>query len=411
MAQKPTKSPNPTKRSTSDPRRSMNLERVLETLRVDGPSSQAGLARRTGLSAATINAIVRDLKDQGAAEIRPLNGREGVVTLIAGSGLFIAVEIAERSIHGVVYSFDRRLRVSDEVHDDSDLEAALRLIRSLVSKVGAELAEVDGIAIAMQAPVEKATGAITSWCNSRMPGWAGVPLRESFQSALGVHVIVDNDANLAALAEWTWGVGRGVDDFLYVRSSGGVGGGLVIDGSIYRGGNGMAGDMGHVALEGTGEVCYCGSRGCLTTLVSERAIVNAVRTSPGAKRTLSEVIVAARKGDAACQRVLAEAGDYLGRALANAAKVMAPSVIAVGGELGGAGPLVFDGLLSSIELSNIRAGSSSPQFVPGILGPDAALLGAVAAILTESGKGMSELEPWMTDSRLAMVPFPAALAV
>lgn len=390
-----------TGRTAADPRRSLNVERVVESLRLEGPSSQAALARSTGLSAATINAIVRDLKKQGTAAVRPLNGREGVVTLIPGAGVFLVLEILEHSLSGVAFSFKDDRRVFSSVADRSDMPAALALLEELARSVGSTMAAVDGIAIAIQAPVERASGAITPWCNSRMPGWAGVPLQEAFEQATGSLVVADNDANLGALAEWTWGAGRGADDVLYVRSSAGVGGGVVINGSIYHGGNGMAGDMGHVALDGAGEVCYCGSRGCLTTLISERAIVHAVRSAPGANATLTDVIAAAQRGDAACQRVLAEAGGYLGRALANAAKVMAPSVIVIGGELGGAGGLVFDGLLSSIELSNIRASSASPAFVQARLGSDAALLGGLAAILRTAGKGLSELEQWMTDGEFA----------
>lgn len=391
-------------RNTPDPRRSINVERVLEALRVDGPSSQAGLARKTGLSAATINAIVRDLQLQGTAEIRPLNGREGVVTLVAGTGVFLALEVSAHAVHGAVFDFSGRHRGGSVVDDRSDVAAALAIVDDLTTSVPGE---VDGIAVAIQAPIDSRTGAITEWCNSRLPGWADVRLNDTFDRAIGQRVVVDNDSNLAALAEWTWGVGRGVDDFLYLRASSGVGGGVIINGSIYHGGNGMAGDMGHVAIDASGEVCYCGSRGCLTTLVSEQAIVDAVRTSPGVKSNLRDVIDAARRGDAACQRVLAEAGEHLGRALANAAKVLAPSVIAVGGELGSAGPLVFNGLRSSIELSNLRAGSSPPKIEAAAIGPDAALLGGLIAILAASGKGMSELEPWMTDTVISDV-FTAA---
>ena len=270
-------------------------------------------------------------------------------------------------------------------------------MRDLAESIGVALTDLDGIAVAMQAPMERTTGAITPWCNIRIPNWAEMPIESTFAEATGVPVVAANDAKLAALAEWTWGAGRGVDDFLYVRASEGVSGGIILNGEIYDGGNGMAGDLGHVALEGGGEVCYCGSRGCLTTLISERAILDAVRTSAGTKDSLRDVLDAARRGDAACQRVLAEAGNHLGRALANAAKVMAPSVIAVGGELGAAGPLLFGGLISSIELSNIRASASSPEFVPARLGADAAQLGGLVAILRHVGMGQSDLEPWMTD--------------
>ncbi|MFB9746719.1 ROK family transcriptional regulator [Leifsonia shinshuensis] len=368
---------------------------MLDTLRTEGPSSQAQLARTLNVSAATVNAIVRDLKKHGTVEIRPINGREGVVTLVTGSGTYVTIEIADHSIRGAAYAFSHQERVEKRIDGDSTIEAALELISDLAEAVGTTAHAIDGLAVAVQAPIERATGAIAPWCNSRLPAWAGVDISAAFRRALDVPVLVDNDANFAALAEWTWGAGRGAEDLLYVRASEGVGGGVVINGSIYQGGSGMAGDLGHIAVDPGGDVCYCGSRGCLTTLISERAIVSAVRTSPGIKRTLTEVIAAARAGDAACQRVLAEAGAYLGRALANAAKILGPSLIAVGGELGEAGPIVFDALLSSVELSSLRSSENATRFVVGEIDESASLQGALAALLTELGKGVSEIEPWM----------------
>ncbi|GAA4156054.1 ROK family transcriptional regulator [Leifsonia shinshuensis] len=381
--------------AVTNSRRSANVNRLLDTLRTEGPSSQAQLARTLNVSAATVNAIVRDLKKHGTVEIRPINGREGVVTLVTGSGTYVTIEIADHSIRGAAYAFSHQERVEKRIDGDSTIEAALELISDLAEAVGTTAHAIDGLAVAVQAPIERATGAIAPWCNSRLPAWAGVDISAAFRRALDVPVLVDNDANFAALAEWTWGAGRGAEDLLYVRASEGVGGGVVINGSIYQGGSGMAGDLGHIAVDPGGDVCYCGSRGCLTTLISERAIVSAVRTSPGIKRTLTEVIAAARAGDAACQRVLAEAGAYLGRALANAAKILGPSLIAVGGELGEAGPIVFDALLSSVELSSLRSSENATRFVVGEIDESASLQGALAALLTELGKGVSEIEPWM----------------
>lgn len=379
---------------TSSPRNSVNVRRVLDVLRNEGPTSQAKIARRTGLSPATINSIVRRLREQGVADVRQVNGRENVVTLATGSGVFLALEVAHDRVMGTALSFDRGLRVDDERVNESSPEVAMDLAAALANSSGMALAEVSGVAIAIQAPVEASTNAIVAWCNSRLPHWAGVGLTDLVRTEYAGAALSGNDAQFGALAEWTWGAGRGARDFMYLAGASGIGGGLVVDGKIYRGGTGMAGDIGHVALEETGDVCYCGNRGCLTTLVSERAILDAVRLSRGDKQTLEDVIAAARAGDAASQRVLSEAGRHIGRALANSAKVFAPSVIAVGGQLGRAGNLVFDGLLSSIEVSNMRAGSQSTQFVTGVIGADAARLGAISALLEESDMGVSFLEPW-----------------
>jgi len=150
-------------------------------------------------------------------------------------------------------------------------------------------------------------------------------------------------------------------------------------------------------LEPTGVVCHCGSRGCLSTLASERAILLELRESESPKQSLPEVIDSARLGDPACQRVLFEAGRHLGRALSIVAKVVAPSVIAVGGTLSTADALLFDGLRSSVEVNNLRSLSPSIRFLTAQVRNriDAPVPGGVAATLSELDQGVSALAPWM----------------
>ncbi|MGI5461119.1 ROK family protein [Streptomyces sp. CA-249302] len=237
-----------------------------------------------------------------------------------------------------------------------------------------------------------------------MPAWRDVVVTQTLHEALGVPVHAENDANLAALAEWTWGAGRGAADFLYVMCSAGIGGGLVIDGRIYRGGDGLAGEIGHLVLQPDGPVCFCGSRGCLTTFVSERSILLALAASGNTLTSLRQVIDRARHGDPACRRVLFEAGRHLGRAFANTAKLMAPSVVAIGGVLREAGPLLFDSLVSSVEVQSLKSVSPSIRFVPAALGEDAVLFGGMAMVFTETGQGASALPSWARPHQTVRVP-------
>jgi len=384
------------KLSKPNARRSQNTDTVLDVLRTHGPSSQANIARKAGLSAATVNTIIRQLQDAGIVEMKPINGREGVITLTTGSGTFVVVEIGNERMQGIAYSFESQTTATQSEEGHSDPASLGSLLEVLAGKYGKKVSQLDGIVLAFQAPLETITHSIAKWCNLRMPGWANVDLQEYVAREFpGQTVLVENDSNLAALAEWTWGAGRGCDDFLYVRTAEGVGGGIIIGGNIYHGGNGMAGDLGHVALEGSGEVCYCGSRGCLTQLISRGKLLEAVRDLPGKRTTIEEVISAAGNGDAASARVLSEAGNYLGRALSNVAKILAPSVVAIGGDLGMASDFVFGSLFSSIEVSNIRAGSALINIVPGQIGGHVAKLGGLAAILSRKGKGVSELPEWI----------------
>jgi predicted NBD/HSP70 family sugar kinase/biotin operon repressor len=391
-----------TKRTKTSGVRRGNTLRVLEALRKDGPSSQASLARSVDLSPATVNNIVKILKDEGAVEMQPLNGRESLVALIASQGAVVSIQVNVASMHGVLFNFGLGRRHDAEVifEEGTDAEGgspaiALEMIRGLAAKAGVEVTELAGVAVAMQAPIARPAGTIASWARLQLPAWQDIVIEDALAAELGVPVIVENDANLAALAEWTWGAGRGVNDFLYVACSSRIGGGFVINGSIYRGGDGMAGEIGHMMLEPGGPVCFCGSRGCLTTMASERSILSALEASGGIQRTLSEVIEAAKQGDPACQRVLYETGRHLGRALASTAKVMAPSMIVIGGLLGQGGSLVFKSLLSSAEVNSLRAVSPSIRFRAAEVNSDPTLLGGVAAVLERTGQGASDLSGWM----------------
>lgn len=382
------------------PTRHGSLQQVLDVLRADGPSSQATIARRTGLSPATVNNVVKALRSDGVAEIQPINGREALVGLVSKQGTIVSVRVGVDALHGAVLAFEdgKRHDMHVDVRGDggSNPAVVIDLVGSLAEQAGVPVTELAGAAFAVRSPIDRASGAIASWAANRLPGWKDVPLADTFSRALGVPVVVDNDVNLAALAEWTWGVGRGTDAFLYVASGEGIGGGIILDGKVHRGGNGMAGEIGHVVLEPSGAVCHCGGRGCLSTLASERAILLALRELESPKQSLEEVIDSARQGDPACQRVLFEAGRHLGRALASVAKVLAPSAIAIGGTLSTAGALVLDGLWSSIEVNNLRAVSPSIRFLAAQVTADAPVLGGVAAVLADLDQGVSELSEWMT---------------
>lgn len=386
---------------TSGVRRGNTL-RVLEALRKDGPSSQAALARSVELSPATVNNIVRLLRDEGAVELQPLNGRESLVALIPTQGAVVSIQVNVTSMHGALFDFAKGSRYDTEVRFEEDTdseggspEIAVDMVRSLAVTAGVKVSELAGVAVAMQAPIAWPAGTIASWARLQLPAWQDIVIEETLAAQLGVPVTVENDANLAALAEWTWGAGRGVNDFLYVACGSRIGGGLVINGSIYRGGDGMAGEIGHMMLEPNGPVCFCGSRGCLTTMASERPILSALEASGGTQRTLNEVIEAAKQGDPACQRVLYETGRHLGRALASTAKVMAPSMIVIGGLLGQGGSLVFKSLQSSAEVNSLRAVSPTIRFRAAEVNADTTLLGGVAAVLERTGQGASDLAGWM----------------
>ncbi|UQN30439.1 ROK family transcriptional regulator [Brachybacterium kimchii] len=389
---------NPDRRPGLSTLRRANIELVLDALRLKGPSSQAGLARETGLSPATITSIVRTLVSSGRVETRALNKRETVVTLAPQTGRYVSVSVRPKTMHGVLVDFTAEryweASVLTPEHDGEGPGAYVRLVGELLALAGLERSDLSGAAVGMQCPISRASGEVASWAGTRLPGWKSIPVAAHLEELLGVPVIVDNDANLGGLAEWSWGAGQGDGVLFYVLSSSHVGGAIVLDGEVLRGADGLAGEIGHMVVDSSGPMCECGSRGCLAVYASERAIIGALR-SEGSFASLPDVIGAAREGDLRARGVLFDVGRQMGRALADVGKLLAPNTIVLGGELGRAGSLLLAGLRASIEVTSLRAVSPSIQFRPAQLVAGEVELGGIAALLRSEGADVSELPAWL----------------
>lgn len=191
----------------------------------------------------------------------------------------------------------------------------------------------------------------------QLPGWEGVPLVEIMSERLGLPVLLENDANAAALGENRFGAGRGTRFMVYLTISTGVGGGIIIDRKVYHGVTGSAGELGHMVVWLNGPRCLCGERGCLEAIASGTGLAWRARDlvdrgeAPGLARILQskgeldadEVVDAARAGDEDARRLFDEAGLYLGVALANYVNIFNPEMIVLGGGVTtGAGDLFVD---------------------------------------------------------------------
>ncbi len=155
-------------------------------------------------------------------------------------------------------------------------------------------------------PIDQGDGTVGS--SAILPGWIGMTAAAELRHRLDVPVMVDNDANLGALAEAAFGAGRDAGDLIYLKISSGIGAGLILNGRLYRGSAGLAGELGHVLVNPDGIVCRCGNRGCLETVAATGALVDLLRRSHGDDLTVDGMIEAARAGDAGCRRVIGDAG-------------------------------------------------------------------------------------------------------
>ena len=193
-------------------------------------------------------------------------------------------------------------------------------------------------------------------------------------------MVVENDANLGALAESRFGSSRGYRDSVYVRVAHGTGAGIVIAGQVHRGFAGTAGEIGHVQVDPQGAICRCGSRGCLDTVVGAGSLVEPLRGSHGAL-TLRDIVQLAIDGDPGCRQVIADAGAAIGAAVASLAMAVNPQCVAVGGELAETGDVLIGPMRAAIRRRVLLNQIAPLEIVPTELGQRAEVVDAIALAL------------------------------
>ncbi|GGY41004.1 ROK family transcriptional regulator [Streptomyces anulatus] len=369
-----------------------NLERVVRAVRMAGSLTQAEIARSTGLSAATVSNIVRELKDGGTVEVTPTSAggrRARSVSLSGDAGIVIGVDFGHTHLRVAVGNLAHQVLAEESEPLDVDASSAEGfdraevLVKRLIAATGIGPDKVIGIGLGVPGPIDVESGTLGS--TSILPGWTGINPSQELSGRLGVPVYVDNDANLGALGELVWGSGRGVKDLAYIKVASGVGAGLVIDGTIYRGPGGTAGEIGHITLDESGPVCRCGNRGCLETFTAARYVLPLLQPSHGPGLTMERVVQLAREGDPGCRRVIGDVGRHIGSGVANLCNLLNPSRVVLGGSLAEAGELVLGPIRDSVSRYAIPSAARQLSVLPGALGGRAEVLGALALVLSEMG--------------------------
>ncbi len=259
---------------------------------------------------------------------------------------------------------------------------------------GVSYRQVRGIGISCGGPLDSQRGVVYSPPN--LPGWDAVPIKQVFEDRFGLPARLENDANATALAEHRFGAGRGTRNMVFMTWGTGVGGGLVLDGRLYRGTNDLAGEIGHTTVLLDGPLCGCGKRGCLEALASGPSIARRARelagespesliwqrTSPN-EATAQHVVEAAHAGDTFARFVLAEAGTYMGIGIANVAQILNPERVVLGTIAVKAGDLVLEPLRQALQVHAWSRVREVLQVVPAELGDRAQDLAAVCLWLED----------------------------
>lgn len=367
--------------------REANKALVVETVQRYGGLTQVELVELTGLSAATVSSIVRDLIAAQLVETSATtrSGRRAQrVTLARHLGLVAGVQIGQRQLRMVLGDFTSTVRAEQvlplpfEHRVDTTLDRVALLLVDMLEREGAELDELAGVGLALPAPVDVDTGMIS--VPGIMRGWDDEHVGQVLTKRLGTAVHVDNDANLGALAEASLGAGRQKGDLLYVTYNHTVGAGLLIGGRVHRGYAGTAGEIGHVQVDPQGRICRCGSRGCLDTIVSSDVLISHLTASHG-QLSLRDVLRRASAGDPGCARVLGDAGAAIGSVLAGVCQALNPQLIVIGGEIAEVGDVLLDPMRRSLRRGMLPNAIAPADLVPTSLGGRAEVLGAMTLAL------------------------------
>jgi glucokinase len=250
---------------------------------------------------------------------------------------------------------------------------------SLVSQSGmASSLRAAGVALAALTDRE---GCVIEWPNR--PGWKGLAFRALMEERLQVPTVVEDDANAAALAEWTLGRGRGFRHGLVLMVGTGVGAGLILDGRLYHGHHGWAGEIGHMVVQPEGPACGCGRRGCVQSLASGRALERWARTQGLASG--ADVELAAAKGEAWALEALADAASWLGLGVANAVNLLDREAVIVGGGVSALGEAWWGPFERALRGHLMNAETRSLAVLRAALPETAGLFGALGLARERAG--------------------------
>jgi len=376
--------------------RDRNRQRVVGVLRERGRLSQAEIARVTGLSRTTVHSLVAELKGwamvQEVDTVQPdaRGGRPALqLVLRDASQAVLGIDFGHSHVQVAIADMARNVRAERRCdldvnhHAVEALDTSARLAAEALAESGFDRSSLVGAGIGIPGPVDREHG--TAGSATILPGWVGLRIASEMQRRLGIPVEIENDANLGALAELTWGAGRDCSNFAYVKAATGIGAGLVIDGRLLRGASGTAGEIGHTTLDEEGALCYCGNRGCLETVASGPSIIRLVANgsdgADGSALTLEHVIELVVDGDVRARRAVSDAGREIGVAVAGLCNLINPERVIVGGMLSRAGEVLLQPLRESLRRHAVQAAAEKVEVVQAVFVERAELLGSLALAL------------------------------
>lgn len=388
--------------------REINLSTVLRCLKDRAPLSRAGLSALTGLNKTTVSSLVEELLDRGLITELGLDNSAGgrpatLLDLNPEAGWIIGVALGVDFASVILSDFVGRIRWRRQQATDpaSGKDAVIAQTLALVDEAIAVSREhgvrLLGLGLATPGTVDLERGLLIFSPNLQ---WRNVPFREIFQGHTGLPVRVDNDANAAAIGEHFFGAGRQARNFINLFGGVGVGSGLFLNGELYRGSDGFAGEIGHTNFlaDPYHSPCRCGNRGCWETYVNQDAIIARIRArlavgrnsliprlmaEQNAPLSFPLVLQAAEMGDTEALETLSETGALLGLGIANLISIFNPELVIIGGPLSLAGPYWLPRVEEAVQRTVLPEVRERVRILLSPFGADASVVGAAALIVED----------------------------
>ncbi len=381
-----------------------SYRKVFNTVWKAGVITRGEIARLSGLSRATVTILLKDLiaagvvVEGGRGESRG-GRRPALLELAPGFGAAFGFELDVTRITGTLSDLAGHIISWRSVTFDvkQGPEDAIGLIGKMVDEMLAEgdvpREKVLGVGIGVAGPVSYDEGVLLS--PPIMPGWGGYPMRRRLAEVLSMEVCLDNDANLGALGEHTYGKFREVNDLVYLKVSNGIGAGFILDGRLYRGAWGAAGEIGHVNIDEDGPPCSCGSNGCLEAMAGGLAMVERARQAVRAGHvttladvsgdiTVEKIVEHASRGDGTSLEILQRAGSQIGVALGDLVNLLNPKAVVLGGYAAlKAKDLLRESMVATLQKRALKASLKDLDVQYASLGECSVCLGGAALVVEE----------------------------
>ncbi len=397
--------------------REVNLSSVLRVIHTEAPLSRAQLANVTGLNKSTVSSLVEELLARGLIHETGMNsngtGRPSTLLEInPQAGHIIGVELGVDFVSVALTDFLgnilwRHTEGADPAEaQDKTISQTLALVNEALTIARKKGDVVLGLGLATPGTVDLKEGVLIFAPNLH---WHNVPLRKIFSDPTGLKVFIENDANAAAIAEHLFGTARRSEGLIFVFAGVGIGGGLFLNGQLYRGNNGYAGEIGHspIMAEPFQNPCHCGNRGCWETYANQYSIVQRVQARLEVKRssivpslmaeqntplTISLIKQAADAGDQESIDSISEAGSAMGQGFASLINIFNPDKIILGGPLSSAGSYLLPAIKETVDKHSLPEIDQQVEVCLSTFGPDASLIGAIAIVVDDILSNPSHVE-------------------